>query len=264
MYQVDEKPETIHLYVVREKVARPSLLPIILSVLALSILIALGVLIPYQQPVIRASLRVPAVFLPLKTFTAQASIIPTGIKTYPATTAHGMLTITNGSVISATLPQGLIISGVVLDTSVFVPAGSANGFGVATVSAHSLVSGKGGNIAILTINNVVNSSIYIRNLQPFHGGQNAYSVTFTTATDRANALESARTRLKAQTIAGILYHPCTESNNGNSRSLKVTWLCQFVTYHIPAFYHVTGVKIQGKNLIVDVWFVARPKRFQTK
>ena len=36
--------------------------------------------LPYQQPVTRAVIRVPAVLLPLKTFTAQIAVIPTGIQ----------------------------------------------------------------------------------------------------------------------------------------------------------------------------------------
>ena len=71
MYQVEDEPiETIHLYVVREGQKRPSLALVIISFLALSILIAFGVLIPYQQPELRTAIRVPAVLLPLKTFTA--------------------------------------------------------------------------------------------------------------------------------------------------------------------------------------------------
>ena len=100
MQTVDDEPiETLHIYVVREEV-KPSLLPIFLSVVALSLLVAFGVLSPTQQPVMRAVIRVPAVPLPLKTFTVQVAIIPTGVKAYPATTAHGILTITNGSIIT--------------------------------------------------------------------------------------------------------------------------------------------------------------------
>src|SRR5438067_5849932 len=107
MYQVDDdqratdKPiETIHLYVVRKGQEHSSLLPVLISMFALSLLIALGVLLPYRQPETRALIRVPAVLLPLKTFTTSFSVVPTGIKTYPATAAQGVLTITNGSILS--------------------------------------------------------------------------------------------------------------------------------------------------------------------
>src|SRR5215469_11023861 len=108
MFKVDDEPtETPHIYIVREAV-KPSLLPIVLSVLALLILVSVSVLSPAQQPVTRDEIRVPPVLLPVRVFNVSVPIIPTGTKTYPATTAHGILTITNGSVISQTLPMGFI------------------------------------------------------------------------------------------------------------------------------------------------------------
>ena len=71
MQTVDEQPETIHLYVVREEAPKPQLFPIVFSVLALLVLVALAVVVPYQQPVTRAVIRVPAVPLPPRTFTAK-------------------------------------------------------------------------------------------------------------------------------------------------------------------------------------------------
>src|SRR5258708_37820426 len=107
MFDVDDEPiETLHIYLERERPPRPSLLPIFLSVVALSLLVAFGVLSPTQQPVMRAVIRVPAVPLAVKTFTAQTPVIPTGVKTYPATTAHGVLTITNASAVPQTFPHG--------------------------------------------------------------------------------------------------------------------------------------------------------------
>src|SRR5258708_22198170 len=132
MYHGDDEPtEVLHIYVVREAVP-PPLLPIVLSVLALSVFVTFGALSPNQQPVTRAVIRVPAVPLTIKTFIAQTPVIPTGVRTYPATAAHGVLTITNGSVISQTLPAGFIFitnSGVSCGTDhgAFVPTGSASG-----------------------------------------------------------------------------------------------------------------------------------------
>src|SRR6266478_3984604 len=111
MFDVDDEPiETLHIYFEREQPPRPSLLPIFLSSVALLALVATCVLSSSQQPVTRAVIRVPAVPLPMKTFTAQVAIVPTGIKTYPATTAHGILTITNGSIIGQVIPAGFTIS----------------------------------------------------------------------------------------------------------------------------------------------------------
>src|SRR5260370_16186311 len=140
MHQVDDAPmETLHIYFEREQPPRPSLLPIFLSVCALLTLVAVSVFSPPQQPVMRAVIRVPAVLLPPRTFTAQTPVIPTGVHTYPATTAQGTLTITNGSVISPTLPTGLTFMNniglsVQTDTPVFVRSGSANGCRVSHVS----------------------------------------------------------------------------------------------------------------------------------
>jgi len=265
MFQVDDKPvETLHIYVVREAAPKPSLLPIVLSVSAFLILVVVGVLSPAQQPVTRAVIRVPAVPLPPRTFIARVPVIPTGVRTYPATTAHGKLTITNGSVISQTLPAGLIFItnssvSVATDQAVFVPAGSADGYGVASVSARALIIGKAGNIPALAVDTVEGSSVYIRNQVAFQGGRDAYSVKVVTAHDQQAALTKARQHLAVASTG--LHYPCSETISG---SLAVTWRCQFVTYHIPAFYHVTAVKIIGKNLLLAVWFVARPVRIWVK
>ena len=264
MYHGDDEPtEVLHIYVVREAVT-PPLLPIVLSVLALSVFLTFGALTPNQQPVARAVIRVPAVLLPLRTFTAQTPVMPTGIKTYPAATAYGILTITNGSVISQTLPAGFTFmssSGVsvVTDTAVFVPAGSANGYGFATVSAHALLSGKSGNIPAYAINRVEGSSVYVRNLTAFQGGRDAYSVKYVTAQDKQAALDTARQHLAV--VSTGLHYPCFERITG---AVRVTWLCQFLIYHIPTYLHVTGVRIQGKNLVLAVWFVARPVHIWVK
>lgn len=265
MFEVEDEPtETLHIYVVREAAPTPSLLPIVLSVVALLTLVAVSVLSPYQQPVTRDEIRVPAVLLPIRTFSARVQVIPTGVHTYPATTAHGTLTITNGSVIAQTLPAGFIFitnSGVsiVTDAAVFVPAGDANGYGYAVVSAHAAITGTSGNIPAYAINQVLGSSVYVRNLAAFQGGSDAYSVTFVTAQDKQGAILTARNLLA--TDATGLHYPCAETISG---AVIVTWRCQFVTYHIPAFYHVTGVKITGKNLLVAVWFVVRPVHIWVK
>ena len=254
----------------REGQTCPSLAPVIISILALSLLIAIGFLAPYQQPEQRASIRVPAVPLPLKTFSVAEPVIATGVKTYLATTAHGTLTITNGSVIAQELPVGLIFTGadgeeVATDAAVFVPAGSASGYGVAYVSAHATASGKAGNIAVLDIDSVEGSSVYIRNLRPFTVGQDAYSVKLVTLQDRQTALDSARGYLAGQVsrIRAILENPCSEST-AFGRMLRVTWVCRFAAYlHLPGF-HMTGVRLAGKTLVVDVVFAAHPRPFPGK
>ena len=273
MQTVEEKPiETIHLYVVREDARKPpSPLPVILAVLCVLVIIAVTVYSgnhPYYE---HQTLRIPAQFLPLQIFSATGPIIPTGVKTYAATTAHGTLTVTNGSVIAATLPKGIIFTGksgveVVTDEAIFVPAGSAAGYGYATVSAHAMVRGKSGNITAYDINRVEGSSIYIRNLTSFHGGKDSYSVPLQLPQDKRTAIDAARAILTAQEakIQAFLAYPYHETTQVKNLVVGLSWTCQFVTYHIPAFYHVTGIRIIGKNLLIDVWFVARPIRVWVK
>jgi hypothetical protein len=271
MHQVKDEPmETVHLYVVREGQKRPSLAPVIIPIFVLSFLIAIGVLTPYLSPSQRATIRVPAVPLPLKTWSVVEPVMATGLKTFPATHAQGTLTITNGSVIAQELPEGLLFFGrdgveVATTAAVFVPAGSAAGYGIATVSARAMASGKAGDIPALDIDSVEGSSIYIRNLQPFTGGQDAASVKFVTPQDTQTALEAARVYLTAQMtrVKAILEHPCTESASfGNM--LRVTWVCRFVAYPKLPGFHVTGFRIAGKTLLVDVIFAARPRPFPGK
>jgi hypothetical protein len=143
----------------------------------------------------------------------------------------------------------------VTDTAVFVPAGSADAYGFATVTAHALQGGKSGNIPAYAINQVAGSSIYIRNLTAFRGGREAYSVKTITPHDKHAALEHARQHLAV--LSTGLHYPCSETI---SAMLVVTWRCQFVTYHLPSNMRVTGVRLRGKNLIIDVIFVVRPGR----
>lgn len=255
---IDTQPqETIHIYFEREEAKRPYvLLPLLFALLCLLGIAAVTIYSAQHPYYEHQRLTVPVQLLPPKMFTARVTVIPTGVKTYPATTAHGRLTITNGSVIAQTLPAGFIIlsnSGiqVATDTAVFVPAGNANNYGRATVAAHLATPGI--NLPTLAVNQVLGTSLYIRNLQPFTGGRPAYSVKFVTAQDKLIALFHARATLM-YTSSG-LHFPCSETIQG---AFTVAWRCQFITYRLPAWYHVTSVSLAGKNLIIDVLFVPRP------
>lgn len=267
----DEELETIHLYVVREEAARPSMLPVFLALVTLSVLLVLCTLSPASQPEERRAIRIPAVFLLVKSFTTSVPIIPTGIQTYPATNAQGVLTLTNGSVVSQELPQGLIFTSsggieVVTLSSVFVPAGSATGYGFATVEAKAVGSGTAGNISALSINAVLGTSLYIRNLQAFTGGKDSYSVKVVTAQDRQTAMDTARTLLTTQEakLHEFLAYPCKESSQVTNRVVGLSLACQYVTYAVPSYMKVTHVKLIGKTLFVDVVFAARPRIIEFK
>src|SRR2546423_9532202 len=131
MHIVDEPRETVHLYVVKEEPKQSyTLLPLLAAFACLAAIASLTVYSGQHPAYEHQTLIVPAQLLPPQTFTASVKVTPTGVKTYPATTAHGVLTITNGSVITQILPAGFTTvsnSGVsvVTDEAVFVPAGNA-------------------------------------------------------------------------------------------------------------------------------------------
>lgn len=260
MHALQDEVETIHLYVVREQPKKPyTALPLLGAALCLLGIVMLTLYSGSHPAYIRTRLTVPAIALPPQTFTARVPVIPTGVKVLPATAAHGRLTITNGSVVAQTLPAGLILlsnSGVEVatDTAVFVPPGSADDYGRTTVAAHAVVPGI--NVPTLAVNQTLGTSLYVRNLQPFSGGHPARTIPFVTAQDKQAAATTVQALLALQ-IHG-LHYPCREFYSLEAEWLTATWHCQFVTYTVPSYMHVTAAKLAGKNFLVDVVFIPRP------
>ena len=163
------------------------------------------------------------------------------------------------------LPKGIIFTGngieVVTQSSVLIPAGNAEGYGVAYVQAKAVIAGTIGNIKPLSIDAVYGTALYVRNMTSFTGGKDAYSVKVVTNQDKQIALNQARTDLKqAVRIQAILASPCKETSRKLAVSLAVDWTCQFVSFPhvtIPSA-RITGITLHGKNLFVDVVFVAQP------
>ena len=246
--------ETIHIYYEREKEKRPyALLPLVCAVLCLLGVATVTLYSANHPSYEHARMLVAARALPPQTFTASVQVVPTGIKTYPATTAHGVLTITNGSIIAQVIPIGFTISNVATDATVYVPPSSANGYGYATVQAHALTPGVQGNIAALAINAVEGSSLYIRNLAAFRGGADSYSVKCVTAQDKHTALLRAQGILLSKTSG--LHYPCNEHHFGNFTNMVVTLRCQFVTFTVPSYMHVASVQLIGNRVVLPVWYI---------
>ncbi len=237
MHIVDDPVETIHVYMVKEEEKQaPLLLPLFAALLCLAVITSVAIYSGSHPAYEHETLTVPAHFLPLKVFRAEAPIIPTGIKTYPATYAIGTLTLTNGSILSEVPPQGVIfngVNGVEVQTmeSVFIPAGSASGYGVATVPARAVQAGKSGNIQALAVNAVYGTALYVRNITSFHGGNDSYTEPLRLPKDRQTALTGAKLFLTTQQahIPAILAQPCSESVSWGA-SVQLIWTCQFVAY----------------------------------
>ena len=64
-------------------------------------------------------------------------------------------------------------------------------------------------------------------------------------------------------VAAILAKPCMESVSWRA-SVQLSWTCQFIRYpHLPGM-QITTIRLSGKNLFVDVTFVAPPKWARVK
>ncbi|MHB8600748.1 MAG: hypothetical protein ACYDER_28575 [Ktedonobacteraceae bacterium] len=254
-----EPMETIHLYVVREEEKRPyAIFPLFCALLCLVSIVVVTLYSAQYPPYEHERLTVPATFLPLKVFTAQVPIIPTGVKTYPATYAHGYLTFSNGSVIGQSVPAGFTVDGAMTDRALYVPPATADGFGSATVSAHLLASGI--NVPTLSINEVIGSSLFIRNLSAFTGGHPAYSVTIQLPKDIEAAINTAKAFVAAQRsqIQAFLARPCDETTLVLKALIRLAVSCRFAVYSVPSYMHITAVKLSGKNFLVDVAFIPHP------
>ena len=264
--QEQEEPiERLHLYVVRDDDQPLSILPIALSLLSLLLVLAVGVAFPYRPLLVRQTLTVPAILLPLQTFSATEIVIPTGVHIFPATRATGTLTITNGSILAQYFPAGMIFAAangmeVVTTASVDVPASNGVSFGVATVAAQAVTAGASGNLAPLAIDAVYGISLYIKNDQAFEGGRNSYSIPVIQPQDIKNSLTKARASLIQRTLAGLLERPCMEQVAG-SAILTVSWTCQFVTYQVAG--KVLRVIMQGRTIRVEVLVPARKQIRET-
>lgn len=261
--QEEEQIERFHLYVVRDDDPSPSLLPFALSILSLLLVVAVGVFFPYRPFTVRQTLTVPAILLPVRTFRAVEQVIPTGIQTFPATRATGILTLTNGSVLAQRLPAGMIFTAatgveVVTIASVDVPASNGVSFGIASVSALAVTPGTSGNLAPLAIDAVYGTSLYIKNKQPFTGGKDFYSIPVIQPQDIQHALTQARASLFEHTLTGLLARPCAEQVRG-SATLTVTWACQFVSYQVAG--QVLSARVQGHFILVEV-LTAAPKQIR--
>src|SRR6266567_1126811 len=268
MQTLREDPiETIHLYMVREEEQEKKpyvLLPLVLAVFCLLTIVSVTVYSGKHPLYEQETLRVPAIFLPPKHFSLRVPVIPTGVKTYPATFATGTLTITNGSVVSFHMPEGMIFTAsngmeVMTTEAVDVPAGNGTSYGVSYVQARSLSAGVNGNISPLAIDDVYGTALYIRNYQSFKGGEESYSKAFIQPQDVNLALSQARAVLIQHTFYGMLYRPCSEKTVG-VQTLQVSWTCQFITY-APVQGKVVSTKVQGKFIVLEVEHVARQSKF---
>src|SRR5260370_21745892 len=110
MHTVDDRMETIHLYVLREEEKQPFVvLPMLAALLCNGAIIGLTYYSALHPVYTHKTLMVLAVALPPQVFRAPTSVIPNGVPTYPATYPHGVLTFTNGSLTGQSAPPSFNI-----------------------------------------------------------------------------------------------------------------------------------------------------------
>ena len=222
----------------------------------LAVLMLSGLCLLPERPVyVTRTIRVPAIPLPLVQLTTSVTIGPTGVTTIPVRQAHGTLTIYNGSILQEALPAGFIVtthSGVEIatDQAVMVPAANPPTEGTATVAAHAVIAGTAGNIAAGSLNQADGTSLVVKNLTAFTGGQDASSELFITNGDIQHARTTARARLSMKQPIGLLPTPCTEHSQQNGITLTLVWRCQYVTYKAPAGLQVLSVSVQGHQVLL--------------
>ncbi len=145
------------------------------------------------------------------TTSTQSKTVPaTGVKNIPAVQATGTLTFYNSKPVDQLVKKATVafsVAGgvqILISADVDIPAGSPGIFGVKSVSAYATPGGTSGNIAAGTINQYCcssDSSISVKNLTAFTGGQDAQHYTIVAQSDidgAANALETSLTQ-SAQT-----------------------------------------------------------------
>ncbi len=215
-----------------------------------------GLVFPSTSSYAVKTISIPAQFV-TQDLQATVTLVPTGSKTDPATYAHGTLTIYNASFLNQSLPAGFVLrtqSGIAImtDVAVTIPANNPPADGTATVSAHALLAGAEGNIIAGAINVVYGSSLYIKNLVAFSGGQDALTLHYATSQDQAKALATARAQLAVKRHAGMQVRPCTETVRQTLLTLVVAWTCQLVQYHLPHGLQALSVQLVGKNVLIQV------------
>src|SRR5258708_20804139 len=268
-YYDEDEMETVHIYVYEEPSKKPfreTLDRLVERLVQVVAIVMMGVfcLAPYTPVYATKIIRVPAHFLPVQVYRVQRHITPRGKIEPPATQAHGVLTVYNGLSVIQQLPAGTIALAkdgdeIATDQGVTIPATNPPLLGVATVPAHAVVAGSQGNIQPYAINQMYGSSITIKNLGAFQGGQDAYTEQVVTPDDTVKALESAREQLTAKSPIGLLAGPCTEQTAQAGNTLTVTWSCQYVTYTVPRNVRVLSARVEGKYVILQVSAIVLPE-----
>jgi hypothetical protein len=154
------------------------------------------------------------------TLSESATVPATGHGHQDATWASGSVTFYNTSFTSQTVQAGTILTGadgqhIVTLGNVTIPPNSPPVNGQASVSAQAGSVGASGNIPALDVNGLFKSTLYVKNLAAFTGGQDARDFLLVTKADRDQATASLQAKvttsisaaLQGQLLPGQVLHP---------------------------------------------------------
>jgi len=154
-----------------------------------------------QQVTLTGTLQLGRVVNPITV--SQSQTVPTTGKGHQdARSATGYITFYNASFSSQTLNAGTVLTGsdgvqVVTDETVTVPPNNPPQDGQASIAAHAINAGSTGNIQALDINGTVSSSLFVKNLNAFTGGQEERNFQTVAKSDIDNAAAPLQADLAA-------------------------------------------------------------------
>ncbi len=140
---------------------------------------------------------------------SQSQTVPaTGHGHQDARAATGSITFYNASFSSQTVNAGIVLTGadgvqVITDEMVTVPPNTPPQDGQATVAAHAMNAGSAGNIQALAINGTLSSSLFVKNLTSFTGGQDERNFQTIAKSDIDNAASQLKETLNQATQGAL-------------------------------------------------------------
>jgi hypothetical protein len=161
------------------------------SVLINPLTASITLLAKSQQLTVNGTLQLGRVLSPI-TLSRSQTVSTTGKGHQDALSATGTLTFYNGSNVAQTINVGTVLTGqdgvqVATDQTLTVPAANLPQIGEAAVSAHAVTKGSQGNIPAYDLTIALSNDLTVKNLTPFHGGQDERDFQTVTKSDIANA-----------------------------------------------------------------------------
>jgi hypothetical protein len=156
--------------------------------------------------------QVPGRMVPTITMSQHKTIPTTGTTHQDAIAAHGLTTFYNSATYAQTIPAGTTLTGadgvvLITDTDAPIPAAVFPTFGQASVTAHAIMPGTGGNVRAGDVYGACCSRLNVSAVSnAFHGGQDARTYQSVTQQDITNGTTSIKTSLEQSVQAALQAH----------------------------------------------------------